>query len=58
MLGYQRLDDGIKRLLDDFLGFQLSQTNLFRNRFDDLFLGHGYRSPENVAALASSLPKN
>ncbi len=41
----QRLDDGIERLLDDLLGLELSQTNLFGYRFDDLFFGHGGTSP-------------
>ena len=37
---HQGLDDGIKRLLDDFLGLKLSQPNLFGDGFNDLFLGH------------------
>lgn len=34
------LDDGIEGLLDDFLRFELCETNLFRDGFDNLFFGH------------------
>src|SRR5205823_6717252 len=36
----QSLDDGVERLLDDLLRLELRHADLFRNRFDDLFLGH------------------
>ena len=36
----QRFDDGIERLLDDFLGLELSQPDLLGDGFDNLFLGH------------------
>jgi len=36
----ERFHDRIEGLLDDFLRLQLSQTNLLRDGFDDLFLGH------------------
>ena len=37
---HQGLDDGIKGLLDDFLGLELSQPNLLGDGLNDLFLGH------------------
>ena len=36
----QRFDDRVERLLDDFLGLELRQTNLVGDGFDNLFLGH------------------
>lgn len=36
----QCLDDGIEGFLDDFLGLELGEPNLFRDGFNDLFLGH------------------
>ena len=36
----QRFDDCIERLLDDFLGLELRQPDLFGDGFDNLFLGH------------------
>ena len=38
---YQRLDDRVKCLLHDLLGLELGQPNVFGDRLDDLFLGHG-----------------
>ncbi len=37
---YERLNDGVERLLDDLLRLELRQTDLLGDRFDDLFLGH------------------
>jgi len=37
---HKRLDDRVKRLLDDFFRLQLRQTQLVRNRLNDLFLRH------------------
>ena len=34
------LDDGVECLLDNLLCLELGQPNFFRNRLDDLFLGH------------------
>jgi len=36
----QRIDDGIEGLLHDFLGLQLSQTDLFGNGLNNFFLRH------------------
>ena len=36
----QRFDDCVERLLDDFLGLELRQPDLFGDGFDNLFLGH------------------
>src|SRR4051794_40115029 len=36
----QGLDDRVERLLDDFLGLELRQPDLFGDSFDNLFLGH------------------
>jgi hypothetical protein len=36
----QRLNDGIKGFLDDFLRLELRKANLFGDGFDNLFLGH------------------
>ena len=37
----ERVDDGVKRPLDDFLRFQLRQIGAIGNPPDYLFLGHG-----------------
>src|SRR5262245_4393494 len=36
----QGFDDRIERLLDDFLGLELRETDLLGDGFDNLFLGH------------------
>jgi len=36
----ERVNDGVKRLLDDLFGLELRHPNLFRDGFDYLFLGH------------------
>jgi hypothetical protein len=36
----QCFDDCVERLLDDFLGLELRQTDLVGDGFDNLFLGH------------------
>ena len=40
LLSDQRVDDRVKGFLHDLLGLQLGQSQLLRNLFDDLFLGH------------------
>jgi hypothetical protein len=40
MVGNEGLDNGVERLLNDFFGLELRQTNLFGNRFYDFFFGH------------------
>ncbi len=42
---YQRLDEGIERPLDEFPRAKLGKIELFRDRFDDVFLGHAHVTP-------------
>ena len=48
LVGDQCLDNRIKRLLYDFLGLQLRETNFFGNRLNYLFLGHNSSLPREV----------
>lgn len=41
----ERLHNGVKRLLDDFLGFELSQSDVVGDGFDDFFFCHDSFSP-------------
>src|SRR5580704_8208836 len=48
MIGDERLDNGLERLLNDLFGLELRQTNLFRNRFHDFFFGHVSSLPREM----------
>lgn len=41
----ERLHDGVERLLDDLLGFELSQSDVVGDGFDDFFFCHDSHSP-------------
>ena len=43
--GKKRFHDGVKGLLNDFLGLELGQAGIVRNLFNDFFLGHGSGLP-------------
>jgi hypothetical protein len=40
MVFHQGFNDGIERLLNDFLGLELGEPDLIGNGFNDFFLGH------------------
>jgi hypothetical protein len=48
MVGHERFDDGVKRLLDNLFGLELGQTNFIGNRFHDFFFGHGSILPREM----------
>ena len=49
----ERFDQRIERFLDPLLGTELGQVELFGDRPDDVFLGHGSDAP---TAFPTDLP--